>query len=971
MDLQPAHFAGFFRAIHGFNPFPWQQDLVNKLANDGTWPEVLDLPTGSGKTAALDAAVFHLALGSDVPGTAAIRIAFVVDRRLVVDDALVRAQRIQQALDRAPSKPSPGEVVVAEVARRLRQLAGKDAPPLVVQRLRGGVPLENDWARAPTQPTILCSTVDQVGSRLLFRGYGVSDRMKPVHAGLLGTDSLILLDEAHLAEPFRQTLEAVCRLGRANVRMALLSATPGKQKAKPFALRDGDRAHPMLKRRLEATKPVALKKVRGETKSVTEKFASEVRLMANRLRELRTSPTAIGVVVNRVALARSIFNALDGDPETKAVLMIGRSRGVCREEIAKFLSPYRTGEEQMRAEARPLVVVATQCLEVGVDLDLDGLVVQAASLDALRQRFGRLNRGGRTEVSEGTIIALAEDIAGRADDPVYGDRIRLTWKALCEIANDGVVDFGVETLPKLLADANFDTECLESVRPSAPVLMPAYLDLWSQTFPRPMADPDVGLFLHGAQRTAAGVSIVWRTDITERDMERAAESYLKEIFQLVPPRASEAVEVPLWVARKWLHHETSSVDTDASDVPEREPEFAVVRRPKKSRLAFRWGGRTNPDTRVVEASELRIGDLLVVPGKYGGCDRFGWAPEDTSCVADVADDAARPYWGRRCAVRIARDIVRSQENWDRIIDVLAVEGIGGNELVEKLIAALPSEVVDDGICDPIPRGVLESLKALRHAKGPVEVRRISYSGRRNGGAILVSGRGVVNASENDDAGTPTTEDDLTSSTSSKPVYIDDHGCRVARFVTSYSKTLRLDSCSANDLALAARLHDVGKADLRFQTMLAGGDPWNRPDGQPLAKSGRSWSPHARERAGLPRGWRHEALSVSMARVHPEFATAHDPALVLWLIGTHHGFGRPFFNFLDAAPAQPASCMGVENWGLSPDERRPQSLAFDFAGFDWPSLFEKLKQYYGIWGLAYLEAIFRLSDHRASEEEQSS
>ena len=88
-------------------------------------------------------------------------------------------------------------------------------------------PLEPDWARTPTQPTILCSTVDQAGSRLLFRGYGVSDRMLPVHAGLLGTDTLFLLDEVHLAEPLRQTLEAVRTLGRARIEFALLSATPG------------------------------------------------------------------------------------------------------------------------------------------------------------------------------------------------------------------------------------------------------------------------------------------------------------------------------------------------------------------------------------------------------------------------------------------------------------------------------------------------------------------------------------------------------------------------------------------------------------------------------------------------------------------------------------------------------------------------------------------------------------------------
>jgi CRISPR-associated endonuclease/helicase Cas3 len=30
--------------------------------------------------------------------------------------------------------------------------------------------------------------------------------MAPIHAGLAATDSLIILDEAHISEPFRQTL---------------------------------------------------------------------------------------------------------------------------------------------------------------------------------------------------------------------------------------------------------------------------------------------------------------------------------------------------------------------------------------------------------------------------------------------------------------------------------------------------------------------------------------------------------------------------------------------------------------------------------------------------------------------------------------------------------------------------------------------------------------------------------------------
>src|SRR5438445_11596770 len=98
--LSPNYFPAFFLAVYSVEPFPWQVRLLNRVAEQGIWPDVLDLPTGSGKTAALDIAIFHLALDAS-RGTgrrAPVRIAFVVDRRLIVDDAFERARRLARCL---------------------------------------------------------------------------------------------------------------------------------------------------------------------------------------------------------------------------------------------------------------------------------------------------------------------------------------------------------------------------------------------------------------------------------------------------------------------------------------------------------------------------------------------------------------------------------------------------------------------------------------------------------------------------------------------------------------------------------------------------------------------------------------------------------------------------------------------------------------------------------------------------------
>ena len=962
MELRSSHFAEYFRAVHGDIPFPWQQRLVEQLADGGEWPEVLDLPTASGKTAALDAAVFHLALHADRPRLPAIRIALVVDRRIVVDSAYARAGKIRDAL-RNPPSTGTGQTVVREVAARLRSLAG-DGPPLAAARLRGGAPFEDVWARTPTQPTILCSTVDQVGSRLLFRGYGVSASMRPIHAGLLGEGALVLLDEAHLSQPFLQTLDSVREIGRAGVRTALLTATPGIQSRRRFTLTDADRAHPVLKPRIVARKPAALQRIQRSSKP-EDTFAKTATAMLKGLRESGLAAPAIAVVVNRVALARKIHGILEEKAaDCDSVLMIGRARGVDRDRTAERLRPFFTGaDDERHGCARPLMIVATQCLEVGVDLDLDGLVTQAASLDALRQRFGRLQRGGRSIQPRAAVLALQEDLGKTADDPVYGNRIRTTWEALQEIARGGTVDFGVEALDTALRDSGVPITELGAPQKAAPTLMPAYVDLWAQTSPVPTADPEAGLFLHGAERGTAEVSIVWRDDITPEDLEDPGGSEtdrIAHLLTLVPPRAGEMLQLPLWTTRRWLSAGARAdwALGEVSDAPQREDDLPSAGFRSQPRPAFRWSGPDHPRTGLVRPRDLRPGDLLVLPAGYGGCDRFGWQPECALPVSDVADEAARPYRFRRHFVRLRRS--RLPKSWTPVAEILAQDdGAGSEDLLGRLLDATANQEDADAVRD--------ALQAMKAAKGRIIVQR-PYGPDPSDGVVLMAPRGL-SVERTLDSSSPTTEHPTQSHVSAGPVSLDDHGQHVEDQAAAFAAALRLPAELARDLRLAAYLHDAGKTDPRFQQYLSGGDRWNVPS-EVLAKSGRRSARTAWKQAGLPDGWRHEALSVRLARAHPRFGEANDAALVLWLIGTHHGHGRPFFGFRDRGERlAPLPSLGEKAWRVDPDEAGPESLAFDFEGADWPALGQTLQGRYGVWKLAFLEAILRLSDHRASEAEE--
>jgi CRISPR-associated endonuclease/helicase Cas3 len=967
--LSPDDFSAFFEEVHGCTPFPWQTRLQRQVAASGEWPSVLDLPTGSGKTAAIDIAIFHLALEADrgEARRAPVRIAFVVDRRLVVDDAFMRALKLEKAL------ATPRPPVTARVVERLKKLSG-DGPALIARRLRGGIPREDDWARTPSQPTVLCSTVDQIGSRLLFRGYGVSDSMKPVHAGLIGSDCLILLDEAHLAEPLRQTLEWVHRYRGQNWReaktaapwgVALLTATPGERPQDAFPLEDEDKLHSVLGKRLNVSKPARLvggakvkakakaeeaanptdDETEGGDKDLSRRTATIVKEVHDAIDHFNGAPSpAIGVVVNRIARARAVFKQLTemiGAQEAECLLLIGPARPVDRDNVANQLAPIRTGAE--RTLEKPLILVATQCIEAGVDIDLDALITEAAPLDALRQRFGRLNRAGRDIVPYSAIVAAKSDVSGRAEDPVYGKAIKPAWERLMEAAgkdgSDPIVEFGLQAFTvRMEADAL-------AGKADAPVLLPAHLDLLSQTSPIPAADPEVSLYLHGTSRQPDSIIVIWRADIAP---ERHRDEDIRRLLMLVPPRSFEAIELPLWAVRRWLMQEGRTL-AYLADIATTAPEEEERARPRgEGRKVFRWKGSDERSCWINPAA-LRPGDTIIVPAHYGGVDEFGWNPDCQAPATDGGRKAAEPFAGRRFAVRVAPGLFDASVTDEALADALAG---AASERWQDLRVALTD--LD------LPEDVRKDLAALDDANRRKSVTAyLDLYGEdddRPRGVVFVAPFGIKGRKEEEEGRPNTTEDDTIGSIFSFPLSLQQHSRDVERKAEDFARAAGLPAGRVADLKLAGFLHDEGKRDPRFQAWLRYGDPLG-PDPHDtngvLAKSGRSLPRAARAASGLPENWRHEALSVRLARMHERLRVAHDPDLVLWLIGSHHGHGRPFFPHRD--PTEQVPDVG------------PQSLAFDWNGLDWPSLFARLKARYGVWELARMEAILRLADHRASEE----
>ena len=982
-ELTRADFAPFVEEVNGFSPFPWQTRLLEEVLGHG-WPDLLDLPTGVGKTSALLVALFALALK---PEQSPRRMVLVVDRRIIVDQVNKFETKIVAALDSSEDAP-----VCRRVAERLQGLCSATKRPLRSVLLRGGIPRDDTWISSPNQPMLIASTVDQVGSRLLFRGYGVSDSMRPVHAGLLGRDTIFFLDEVQLATAFEQTLVSLRDAGQRwpehhgigrPLTLVRMSATPrdaeassecgqqderAKRSLRRFELKAADRNDPVLSERLDASRPATLELVAtktARTEGARDGNRKKIAEAASRraLEAAEAGATRIGVILNRVDTARRTAKLLTDAKQVEAkqgevLLLTGRMRQLDRVGLQKRLMAVAGSSPEPRSSDTPSFVVATSTIEAGADVDFEVLVTEVASLDALRQRFGRLNRLGRTEDARAWILGARDQMGKDAEDPIYGTALKATWAYLNELlaARSGdTVEFCLSAFPNLEPK---DWLRLVPEPKVAPLLFPNYLDMWSETRPQPHPSPDPTLWLHGKDADPdRDVSVVFRGDVISPPVEKEERERVSEqmhhVLEFLPPVVAEAVEVPhREFVGQWLC---------------------------EGERVWRW---TADDLEPVGAAQIRPGDTLVVPAQRGGLRLDNWDPKAEQPVTDIAELATREARGllklRLDPATLPAALVRGDlprpPNTDDPEEYEASQEL----CVEWLRASLRdpgpaprddggSDGEDGGSASPVLpdewRSHLEELLKAQDAKHTKLDFSESYGYADGKPVWWLSVRQVKGTLKALDA---TTEDEV-SAFSGVEVELVDHLNQVEAWVGRFAQHAGLSPALTGDLALAGKLHDIGKADLRFQAYLHGGDPIRAAGGTLLGKSGRRPSARdrkqARKRSGWQSGMRHELVSLALLEATPQLAAqAHDLDLVRHLVASHHGWCRPWPPAKeDAAPRR----VTLELDGVLAEA---STAALDGQFFaDCAARFRRLCRRYGWHGLAYLEALLRLADHRASAQ----
>lgn len=622
-------FEQIFHHLTGHAPLRWQSRLHGCLMA-GKLPSALDLPTGLGKTSVMAVWLAARIMGAKLPN----RLVYVVDRRTVVDQATAEAEKLKAR---------------AEAAGLLADLP--------ISTLRGQHVDNRRWMEDPAAPAIIVGTINMIGSRLLFQGYGVSSGMRPFQAGLLGVDTLLVLDEAHLCPPFQGLLESVAGNERLRPPQALvppfhlltLSAT-GKHAETAFTLRPEDQENGFVRTRLAAAKSLSLMSADGK---LEEQMARGALTLAD------THGGRIAIFCTSREVAQKVVAHLEKAkrPAGSIVLLAGarrvREREKARDELvaAGFLAPIVSGEVEPNS---PTFLVATAAGEVGIDLDADHAIMDLVAAERMIQRLGRVNRSG----GEGRRAIIQVIDAAPEKETEEMAALRAACRQLLE-SLPALAEGGHDASPGTLRTLR-DHPLLKDASTPAPLypgLDRPTLDAWAMTSLRHHPGrPDTAPWLRGwVQEDDPEVTLVWRRWPWDGAQNRLPDDRTLEVFfDKARPRLLEQLVVPRSLALKVLTDRAKKAKLDADTVVVLAIGDGIARlrldalRDKKERDRF----FDNADS------------VFVIHWQMGGLNAQGLLSSEADDPAPCLDAGWTAEDQQRAGLRIVEDTnVETDANW--------------------------------------------------------------------------------------------------------------------------------------------------------------------------------------------------------------------------------------------------------------------------------------------------------------------
>lgn len=967
-------FSEFFAELHGVTPYAWQENLVAQLADVHRWPSLIPIPTGMGKTSTIDAAVYDLARQAHQIAanqmkkrTAPMRIFHVVDRRIIVDSAAEHAKAIADAINNAPD-----DGVLAPVRDALRELTGPgDNTAIKVAGIHGMSEDDRDWWRA-TGCTIVSLTSYQFVSRLVMRGYGIAEGMRPISAALCGIDSLVLFDEPHLSPQAIQTItDAIVLQRRAEEnlqlgesQLVLLGATipqgirriveqgntaSGGVAALPTPIDTArGEATPIEQTRLNAKRTLRCRWISTQSDSNVAKdlVKQAVTMWSHGLER-------VVVFVNTVAAAQNVYELLLAE---KAKL---KKPAAAAESIQLTTSRFRAVDRDTANWGEgPITIVSTQTLEVGADISFDGLVTEPSPWDSLIQRLGRLNRDGMSQWGTAVLVAAWDQTkqttklraATTHVYPVSTVRTCVEYLHLLSEQSDGPIDMSLGGLAAIRAHDSFPEMELGGSMPRLATLHSGMIPLISQTRPTPVPDFPLVSYLAGPESERRhDMPVAWRADLSVFDVKLESKRGSTKRSKRSRQSGSfiyseETVDVSPDALSAFLTQKAPEASA-LSDMDVPFADLSTERQTVDQEILKRVRG-WNPRSRSWETPQSRtdirqwinrVSQVVLGTDLGGYSAELGWTGRRSSNnVEDVSLIAAArslrhslehpPFQDDQ----ITASFVLSEKTIEGAHAWLGRHANAGGAAVVNLPNTLWEEIgnAEDYLADDAVIAALrESVAAIADATSPGVKKTVRQS---RAPIVFMDHCAVV----------PVVVP-LVRRTENTTVMLRDHCEQVGAYAYMDAMHAGMPQHIRTVLAYSGVLHDSGKAAAEFQQRLRGRSTTR---GEALIAKP---LPGVIIGNGPGRDWlRHEALSSVIAQTAlPGTLDQWSRALAIHLIASHHGCAR----------------------AVLPPRGRRASQRLELTG---ASQYSALATAFGPWGLAYLEAVLRLADWHASTEPRS-